>query len=259
MIEIIDWIIIAAYVAVIVGISIFISKKQSKEGFLIANRAVGLWDSICTINATKTGAILVIYVALLYQYGISSILYFIGIAAGYLLFIPFAKKLFSVSKDKYTLAQYFKHHVSTTAGYVAATITLVVMIGFLIINLIAAAKTTEYMLSVPFELAVIAISLIICLYLFFAGFNAVVKTDVIQYVAIMIVIVLLAIFMAPSIDITAFQTETSLPFSQIIGFFILGIFFPFASPDLWQRTYAVKSQKILTKSLLISTGIYIVV
>ena len=54
------------------------------------------------------------------------------------------------------------------------------MVGFLIINLIASAKVFEFFTGLSFSLSAILVSLVILVYLLMAGFDAVVKTDVLQ-------------------------------------------------------------------------------
>ena len=49
----------------------------------------------------------------------------------------------------------------------------------------------------------------------------------------------------------------AIPFHQLISFFLVGVFVPFASGELWQRIYAIKDQKNLKKSLVISSVLYL--
>lgn len=254
----IDYFVIIGYVVILLAIGFFSSRKQSQENFLISERKIGVFSGLATINATKTGAIIFIFTALLYDYGFSAIWYFIGIVLGYVIFLPFASKLFERSNFKfYTLADYFSDKYGRVSGSMASGLTIVTMVGFLIINLIAATKVLQFFTGFGFSLSAIIIAVIILAYLVLAGFSAVVKTDVFQYVAIVFILLTFAIVLGNGISIpTSEWTFFSASVTDIIGFLLIGTLFPFASPDLWQRVYAIKDSKTLRKSLVLSIIVF---
>jgi Na+/proline symporter len=256
-----DYLAIAIYVAILIIIGYITSRKQSSESFLIADRKLTTLSGMATINATKTGAILLIFVALLYTYGFSAMWYFIGIITGYLVFLPFAVKLHKKSKGSYyTLANYFRHNYGKSTSNFASVINMTTMLGFYTANLMAASLVFEFFTGISFALSSIIIATVILTYLILAGFKAVVRTDLFQYLAIIFILTAFMFVLAPGVSIPA--TEWSL-FSADISFvlaaFIMGIMFPFASPDLWQRVYAMPNIKTLKKSILSSVGLYLFV
>ena len=109
-----------------------ISRKESKEGYLIAERKLGAWSTMATINASKTGSILMIFVALVYLWGFAALWYFIGMVVGVLVFLPFALKLKDNSKHKfYTLADYFRYNYGKKAAILASLISIfLIMFSF---------------------------------------------------------------------------------------------------------------------------------
>ncbi len=96
-----DLILIFAYFIALLLIGYFTSRKQKEEDYLIAERKLGTFSTMATVNASKTGSILMTFVALTYIWGFSAIWYFIGVVVGVLLFIPFSLKLKENSKQKY--------------------------------------------------------------------------------------------------------------------------------------------------------------
>ena len=99
----------------------------------------------------------------------------------------------------------------------------------------------------------------ILIYLLLAGFHSVVRTDVLQYIAIFFVMITFTFFLVGKtpIPMGEFNLFDAGPIN-IIGFFIMGIIFPFASPELWQRVYAFKDKKTLKKSIIGSVFIYLI-
>ncbi|GAG66681.1 unnamed protein product [marine sediment metagenome] len=57
----------------------------------------------------------------------------------------------------------------------------------------------------------------------------------------------------------AFMDLFSIPAMQIISFFLAGFFIPMASPELWQRVYAIKDKKNFRRSIILSSVFYIIV
>ncbi len=256
-----DIVFIVAYFLLVVLIAYVRSRKGAPEEFLIAGRKLGILSTLSTINATKTGAILLIYVALLYMYGFSAMWFFIGVSAGYLLFIPFAVRLHKAhGKKHYTLADYFFHSYGKVSGYCASAINIFVMLAWLVLNLIAGSKVLSFFTGLSFEISAAIVAAIVLVYLLIGGFKAVVTTDILQYFAIIFILLFFAIFLLQGIKIPAADWNLwGAGAPTIFGFFILGLLGPFAAPELWQRVYAVKDVSTLKKGIFYSVIIYLMV
>ncbi len=254
----IDYIVIAAYFIIILAVGYIASRRETKEGFLISERKLGVFSSMATINASKTGAILMIFTALVYLFGFSAIWYFIGVIIGYIIFIFFADNLKNSSKGRYyTLADYFLHNYGRKAAILASLLTIITMAGLGILNLIAGAKIFQIFGGITFPISVVLIAGVILVYLLMGGFKAVVKTDILQYGVIVILIVLFALVLSGNVSVPAAEWNmASAGITTIIGFIIVGLAFPFASPDLWQRVYAAKDVKTFRKGMILSIIIY---
>ena len=255
-----DFILILIYFIVLIVIGYLSSRKESKEDFLIAKRNLNSWQTMATINASKTGSVLMIFVAMTYLWGVAAIWYFIGMVLGNLIFIPFGLKLKEESKARYyTLADYFKYNYGKNIAYLVSLLTIFLMFGFAVINLIAGTKIFFFFTGWPFWLCAIIMVTIIITYLLLGGFNAVVKTDIIQYFAMVIIIVILAFTLfngslIPASEWNLFKADLG----TMIGFFLVGIIFPFAMPDMWQRVYSAKNKTSLRNGLLLSAIVYFV-
>jgi solute:Na+ symporter, SSS family len=248
------------YFAILLVVGYLASRHQKDDDYLIAERKLGAFSTMATINASKTGSIIMLFVAMVYMVGISGIWYFAGMTLGVLMFIPFALRLKSYSHATfYTLADYFKHNYGKTSGLFAGGMTIFLMFGFLVLNLMAATKIFIFFTGWPFWVCAIITALVVLIYLLMGGFKAVVKTDVIQYIAMFFIMALLAIMifkhsLVSTSDWNLFDAKAG----NVVGYFILGAFFPFAMPDLWQRVYSSKNKKTLKRGLLLSAIIYLV-
>jgi len=253
-----DFLLIIAYFVILVLIGYFASRKQSKEDFLIAERNLGTWKTMFTVNASKTGAILMAIVAATFVFGFAAFWYFIGFIIGFLIFLPFALKLRRMSGGRYyTLADYFKYNYGKKVAYAASFITILIMFGFLFTNLIAATKLFVFFSGWSFWVATMVILVIVLAYIMLAGFRAVVKTDVFQYAAMFVIMVVLAVLLFQGSLIPSSEWDLfSVDGVTVFGFLLIGIMSTFGSPDLWQRVYAVKGSKQLKRGFILSIIVY---
>jgi len=256
-----DFVLIVIYFILIIAVAYWRTRKTTEEDFLIANRNLGVIATMSSINATKTGAIILIFTALLYVYGMSAMWYFIGVGVGYLIFIPFATRLHKRhGKTHYTLADYFFHEYGTFTGRCASVVNIFVMFSFLILNLIASSKVISFSTGLGYELSTAIVAIFVLAYLLMGGFRAVVTTDILQYGAMLFIFVIFSFVLLQGVTIPSadWNLWTAGP-QNIIGFFLLGILMPFAAPELWQRVYAVKNISTLRKSIVWSVIVYLFV
>ena len=70
------------------AIGYFASKKEDAEGYLIANRKLGLFQSVMTLSGSFIGAMtLLVYTAFVFTYGISALWIFVGFIIGFIIHV----------------------------------------------------------------------------------------------------------------------------------------------------------------------------
>jgi len=253
-----DFTLIIIYFVTLILIGYFSSRKQSNEDFLIAKRDLGTWKTMFTVNASKMGSILMTFTALTFIWGFAAIWFFIGIIVGMLVFLPFALRLHKLSNGKYyTLADYFKHNYGKKTAIFASVIGSIILFGYLMINLVAGSKIFVFFTGWPFWVAAIIMVSIVLIYITLAGFRGVVKTDIVQYIAMVAIMLLLVILLFDGSLIPISELNIlNIGAVSIFGFFLVGILSAFALPDLWQRVYSAKSRREFRNGWFISIVIY---
>lgn len=259
-----DYIIILFYFILILIVGFWSGKKQGREDFLIAGRQLKYLEATSTIFSSRIGAaILLTYTALVYIYGLGAYWYFIGSIFGLFVFYFFGKKVKKIADDQefYTLPDFFFFHKGKFAGYAATLITILTMFGWVVVNFTAGAKLVAQYTPITYNYSVIIIGSIILLYLLAGGFKAVVKTDIVQTIGIfLLVILMLFLLFTYERKIPIHVADLfSIPFPKVLSFFLVGLFTPMASPELWQRVYAIKDQNHLKKSLILSSVFYFII
>ena len=264
MLGITDYLIIAGYFLIILIVGGLTGRRQEKEEFLISGRKLKAFQATTTIFSSRIGAaILLTYTALVYLYGMGALWYFIGSVFGLIIFYFFGIRIKKLADKErfYTMPDFFFFHKGRFAGFLATIITITIMFGWVVLNFTAGAKLISEYTPISYNISVILVGGIILLYLLAGGFDAVVKTDVIQTVGIFLLFVLMMFLLitTESKPSLAVSDLFAIPAGQIISFFLAGFFIPLASPEMWQRVYAIKDKKNFGRSIFFSSLFYIVV
>lgn len=264
MLTLTDYLIIGGYFLIILVVGGLTGRKQEKEEFLISGRKLKSLQATSTIFSSRIGAaILLTYTALVYLYGMGALWYFVGSIFGLFVFYFFGLKVKKLAdKEKfYTMPDFFFFLKGKYAGYLATLATIIIMFGWVVLNFTAGARLISEYTPISYDISVILVGVIILLYLLAGGFDAVVKTDMVQTVGIFLLFVLMIYLLVTS------QTKPtlavgdlfSIPSQQIISFFLAGFFIPMASPELWQRVYAIQDKKHFKRSIFMSSLFYIII
>ncbi len=260
----IDYLLIAFYFVIILVIGLWSGRKQEKEDYLIANRKLNSIQATSTIFSSRIGAaILLTYTALVYLYGLGALWYFIGAVFGLFVFYFFGKKIKKLADEQkfYTLPDFFFFLKGRFAGYLATLIVITIMFGWVVLNFTAGAKLIAEYTPISYEFSVIIVGVVILAYLVAGGFSAVVKTDFIQTLGIFLLFILMIylLIVSDTKPAMAFMDLFSIPVTEMTSFFLAGFFIPMASPELWQRVYAIKDQKHFKRSLFLSSVFYLII
>ena len=240
------------YALICIAIGIFGSRKQKDNDYLIAGRKLGYWGFTFSVLASYIGgAALVAYSAFVYQFGISAISLFLGTAAGFLLFIRYAKKIRALGKEKefITLSDWFYHFYGDKTGLLSAIVMLLVYFGLLMNQFIAGSSILSSISGWSYESSLAMGGSVILIYLLLGGFRSVIKTDVFQYLVLIVlfavfVVVLLTEKRTAAIDLFRFDNFNP---SMTIGFIVYGMFSVFTASEYWQRIYAANNDEVISK------------
>jgi len=255
MLSTLDLIIIGAYFLLLIVVGWLSGRNESQEDFLIGGRAIKTFQSAATIGSSLVGAgMLLTYIALVYTIGAGALWLFIGYIFGFVIFYHFAKYLRPMADQHkfYTLPDFFYHKYGQLAGRLTAVIVVLVSLGWIVVNFIGGGKTITTFTGIDFQTSTIVVGIVIALYLAAGGFKAVVKTDSIQFIGLLFLLVLMGYLLAKYSLTLSLQDLNifSLPTMQLISFFLVGIILPLASGEFWQRVYAVKDMPTLRKSFI---------
>jgi len=256
--------IIAAYFILLFVIGYVLSKKETNEGFLIANRRVKWPTLAASISAGFVGGGFVAGVmAWAFLYGFSVMWIIVGIPIGFLLMVLFSKKLKNLSdKNKfYTLSDYIYFKFGKRVGFLSSIIIFLYFFAWLILQFVVGGLILSSITGLSYFFAILIIGIIILSYLMMAGFKAVIRTDFFQFILIFILLIFVTTIFSSGLTFESSQLNliegTGGPL-YILGFLIIGIFVTMMSGDVWQRAYAAVDIKNLRLGL-VGAGVIILV
>lgn len=241
------------YLAAVIGIGWVASRRETEEDFMIAERKVAGLPLAATMTAGFfDGATLSVFLAYIYQFGLSAIWLFVGAAAGLLSLRLFAHRI----KEKadalkvYAMPEYFLHVIGKRSGLLFSFVLVLVFFLLLTVNLIVSGKVLAAIFPLSYPLAVSVGGAIIVTYLLLAGFKAVVRTDVFQLLIAAVMSITVAAYLLgrtsiPVADLALGKMGTG----NIIGFLVIGTFAIMVQPDLWQRLFASRDIPTMKRGL----------
>lgn len=250
------YIYLGLYIIVLMGITYYVSRKSSQEGFLIADRNRPRWQIMLSKFAEAIGAAwFITYTAYAYEFGIGVYMAIAGMTAGYLLFAYWAApRIFKYAHEKkfYTQGDFVQHVTNNDfLKKLVNGIAIILQFGWVVVGMIGGAKVMSHLGLFSYEMALIVTVLIVMVYVLLAGFKAVIITDVFQSLIIfgLLVVLMIALFSEVSL-VEVLQTHTQkIDFATALGFWIYGSLSVFAEADRYQLCYSAQSKKEITHGM----------
>jgi len=264
-----NWLIfwIVLYLLVVIILSLRHIKSNDLEQYLVNNRNTRTLPLVFTVLATFVGGGTSIgLMALGYESGFAAVAIGIAYVIGFGIMWKYAGKIRDYgAREKIYSFPHFLNHTYTSeeeknfARVFSATVSGVnIFIFFFILaaQFVAMASLLKFSFELGYTTAVVISAIIIIAYTAISGLSGVIITDTIQFIAIVIMIVLIFI---PGIltDTEMFSRLGELPKEMLNGT-QLGIVFLVGTPiflswsvlarmDIWQRILAAKSDKVARK------------
>jgi Na+/proline symporter len=189
----IGWLILAAFSVIWISLGWFWGRKTKElDDFMLAGRNVGLSLGIATAMATwVTSNTTMAAPQLALQLGIWGMLgYSLG-SVGLILFAPLAKRIRQLMPAGYTSGDFIRLRYGVTAWRVFLVISLFYGIGWLISLGMAGGVLIHALTGIDYRLGMSVILAICVTYTLLGGLRAVIGTDFIQTIIILIGIVAL--------------------------------------------------------------------
>ena len=260
VVPIIGIVLVVAYFAIIWVVGLLSARKESTGDYLIASRKVGLLQTTASIVAVMGGMVIIAQSALAFEMGVKATWYWVGIALGMVGLGLAVKKIKRLAdKNKFlTLSDYFFERFDNKTRVLCAVVLFIALYAVLVGQFIAAGSLFSPLLGISYPVAVMIMAAATLIYLVAGGFKAVIRTDFIQF----IIMIIIFAFIPFSIDVGRFVPEhitfESTGGSLIFIFIVMGFFAVISGPEAWQRVFASRSTRTARNACFLSAILFLV-
>jgi Na+/proline symporter len=259
------WIVVFTLGVIWVGLGLWWGRKaKNPEGFMLAGRNIGLALGSATAMATwVTSNTVMVAPKLAFTQGIWGMIGYSTAAFGLMLFAPLAIRIRRLLPRGVTAGDFFHHRYGMPGWIVFFIITMVYSLAWLVTMAIAGGELLNVLTGIKYANGMTLILVVCVLYTLFGGLYAVVGTDFIQSLIILVGIVLIGFLVLTKLDFAAAhqqiaetQPELLNPMMPValLAFFnimLFGFGEVFHNNVWWSRAFAMK-EKIAPKAFFLS-------
>jgi len=259
------WLLLAVFGSIWIGLGIYWGRKaKNLEGFMLAGRNVGLALGAATAMATwVTSNTIMVAPSLAMRQGIWGMVAYSTACFGLLLFAPMALRIKNLIPKGYTSGDFIYKRYGRVAWGIFMTITSVYSLAWLVTMGVAGGKLIEVLTGIPYEYGMSVILFVCVAYTLFGGLFAVIGTDFIQSIIILIGVVAIGGVILSRLEMPEIyqSIETTQPALldvfmpvALLSFFNL-MFFGwgevFHNNVWWSRAFAIR-KKVVSKAFLLA-------
>jgi Na+/proline symporter len=259
------WVVVILLGILWVGLGLWWGRKaKTSEGFMLAGRNIGLALGSATAMATwVTSNTVMVAPKLAFTQGIWGMIGYSTAAFGLLLFAPLAMRIRRILPKGVTAGDFFRERYGLAGWWIFIVITLVYSIAWLVTMSIAGGEILNALTGIPYLQGMSLILTVCVLYTLFGGLYAVVGTDFIQSIIILVGVVFIGFLVLTRLDFaTAHQSlsevqpallDTAMPVALLAFFNIMlfGFGEVFHNNVWWSRAFAMR-ENVAPKAFFIS-------
>lgn len=237
------------YFAFMIGIGIWSSR--TRKGFAIGSRNVGVIPTVGSLaSGLRDGLGIVFWFGFGAATGYGGLWMFLGGLFSFSAFAFFGPLVRKRAKEKgyITVGEMLREQYGEKTERLGALIAIFFAFILVAVQLNVSGTVFSVILGMDAWVGIYSVSLVVGFYLFFGGYNTVVKTDAIQFFIILIFSSVPFFFRPPMEEVTNFSSFVELDFQTALGLFLIGIFLVPGSADVWQRVFSARSDKVIRYS-----------
>jgi urea-proton symporter len=203
------WVLLIAFALVWLGLGVWWGRRgKSLDGFMLANRNVGLALGTATAVATWiTSNTTMLAPQLALEMGVWGMLSYSTAAIGLLLFAPMAGRIRELMPRGYTSAQFVRLRYGRPAWRVFLLISLFYGLTWLVSMAMAGGLLLEALAGIPYVWGMTVIVAVCVGYTVVGGLHAVIGTDFIQSVLVLVGIVVVAVAVLTQVDLASIHAQ----------------------------------------------------
>ena len=259
------WTIVGLLGALWIGLGILLGRKaQTSDGFMLAGRNVGLSLGSATAMATwVTSNTTMLAPVMALTLGVWGMVAYSTASFGLMLFAFFAVRIRKLLPQGYTAGDFFKLRYGRIGWSIFLTITMLYSLSWLVSMAIAGGDLMQALAGIPYAQGMSVILAVCVLYTLFGGLYAVIGTDFIQSLIIIVGIVFIGSLVINQLDFEVAYAHLSTYQPSLLKFMmpaallavfnnmLFGFGEVFHNNVWWSRAFAMR-EGVAPKAFLLS-------
>lgn len=247
------------YIVVVFAVTYYFRIKQdqvSTENYLVSNKNLSAWDvAFSSSAAVFTSAGVLFAFGLAIAFGMPGYGIFVAFLLSPLLLAIFAPYFYRIAKEKniLTLSDFFRERFGPYSEKIYAFVSITFLFGWMVGAFNINIALLERFLEIDKYVATFISFVVVITYLTVGGFRAIVKTDKLQFLIMLVFSLTLVFFIKnpvpviETVNLTAWFSGAFWLFAPV--FFWANI----ANSAAWQPIIAAKNKETARNGMLIST------
>lgn len=257
--------VLAVYFLLLAAISIrsyYERRDDDYEHYMIGGRKVGLIGTVASLSSGyRDGAGIAVWVLLSFLFGFGALWLYFGLAAGLILLALLAPAVRTLGEERgyITIGDLLGDLFGPKTATVCSIVVAISAFLYSAAQLFVAGTIFSELLDFSGNFGIILTAAIIAVYLAIGGYSTVIKTDVLQWGFIMVVIVLPFWVEGHSFELADMATVLKPSLGAAASMFGIGLAFAIANPDVWQRIFSASSPRRARASFLLTVPVYFLI
>lgn len=240
--------IIGLYFLMLIGIGIYLIRREDNEGFIIGNRSVGIIPTMASLAASfRDGGGIALWITSGITIGYGNIWLIFGVMVGlfYHLIIGPKLRLNAIENNYVTISQVIRDRIGGYSEKMSSLIIVMFAVMLIGLQFNVSGNMFANILDIPAWMGVSVVAIVLCMYLAIGGYKSVIITDTLQFFFILS-LGLIPFMVAPQMsDVLDFGSLASNPTEDNIALFLIGVILMLVLPDAYQRIFSAKNAGVI--------------
>lgn len=253
------------YLLLLIIVTYISARRETPSEFINANRDVNTFTTMAALASSfRDGAGIAAWVTLSIFFGFGALWLTIGLAAGLIVFAFFAPKIRQLASEEnfLTVGDLIKLRIGGKTAWISSAIIGCTALLYAIAQIYFSGQILAQSLGVSKVIGISIPTFVVGIYVAIGGYSVVTKTDVLQWLVIML-IPTLPFFTADSSVISNISIEldtfTNVGFLNALGFSGISFLVVMSGGDVWQRLFATSSPAVARASFLLTVPVYFII
>jgi SSS family solute:Na+ symporter len=241
-------VIIGLYFVLMLGVGVWLARRENTQGFIIGNRNVGTIPTMASLAASfRDGGGIAIWVTTGLTIGYGNIWVIFGVMVGLFFYMFYGPKLRkdAITNNYVTVGQVVRDRIGSWSEKASSLITLGFSLMLICLQFNVSGNMFANILHIEAWQGVGIVAVVLAFYLSMGGYKSVIITDTLQFFFILSLGLIPFMVMPDAVDVLNIGSVMNNTTSDIIALFLIGFVVILVLPDAYQRVFSARNDGVV--------------